>query len=70
MLVGFDFSPKQVDTSTSATNVTFSLHVSDDVSGVGWFRVDATSPSSKVILDESVNPAVPISGPHSTELFR
>src|SRR5437763_440470 len=48
VLVGFDFSPKQVDTSSVSADITLSLHITDNLSGYtpDWSAVAVfTSPS-------------------------
>jgi hypothetical protein len=56
VLVGFDFSPKQVDTTSTSATITFTGHVTDNLSGElsGW-TVLATSPTAHQMVAASMN---------------
>lgn len=45
VLVDIDFDPKSVDVSQGAAQVTFTAHVTDDISGVNFVEIGITSPS-------------------------
>jgi hypothetical protein len=44
-VVSLDFNPKSVDVTTSAQNVTVTMHVTDDLSGTAFITATFTSPS-------------------------
>jgi hypothetical protein len=49
VLVGFDFSPKQVNTSSAPANITLSFHITDNLSGSsGYASATFLSPSGNV----------------------
>jgi hypothetical protein len=48
VLVGFGISPQQVNTSSTTAQVTFSFHVTDDLSAVTMVTVGVLGPSGKV----------------------
>jgi hypothetical protein len=60
VLLGFGLFPQQVDTSSAAANVTFSAHVTDDISGVSEVYVDTVSASGK--QGQYFSSGVPVSG--------
>ena len=47
-LVGFSFTPATVDTSNGTASITFTAHITDDLSGVNNVDVSAVSPSQTV----------------------
>ena len=61
VLAGFGFSPQQVDTTSSTANLTFSAHVTDDISGVDQVSVYTWSPSQTIEQYYSA-PSVPVTG--------
>jgi hypothetical protein len=50
VLTGLSISPQQVDTGSGPANVTFSVHATDDISGIIHAQVNVVSPSGKIAL--------------------
>ena len=81
-LVGLSFAPSSVDVSLASQTVTFSLHITDNLSGAQFGRVTLSSPSGVqatavtsfqpgILLDATFDVLVPIarfaeSGPLDT----
>ena len=61
-LISFDFEPKMVDTSLSSQTITFTIHVTDDLSGLDHGVFDFKSPSGNQHLEGWLSPYNLITG--------
>jgi len=73
-LVGFDFDPKAIDTGTSSQQISFTAHLTDDLSGLGCTEISDNiytcggahayfrSPSGQQIASVSFSPQDLVSG--------
>ena len=68
-LVDFSFAPATVDITNSFQNISFTVHVTDDVTGVQSITVTAKSPSGSFGCGDSISEAYIISGDSLDGIF-